>query len=158
MEYYKPLTNLNISDNVFFKKIGKEEQGNYGPYRQCDITVDGKDMIWTLSSEKYDQLTKAGFGEGSSVIIQKWKEGVKKGYNFQKHLSTKAAEEVFYGSQTPPPKDDFQDKISRGASLNLAAQYGLYKACGGPLECEEWWAQIEQYAEQIAPKQQKFVN
>ena len=103
MTYYKPLENLNVVDLVRFKSIGQAESGRFGKQHQCSVDVNGTDMTWTLSEKKHADLTKAGFGQGSSVIIQKWKEGVKKGYNFVKpNVSDagKAFDEVFH-SLTP---------------------------------------------------------
>lgn len=57
-----------------------------------------------------------------------------------------------------PPKNEFQDKVSRGASLNLSSQFMLYQACGGNLDLVNWLDMLQKHAKQIQPIQQKFVN
>jgi len=67
-------------------------------------------------------------------------------------------EEVSATFTHTPPKDDYQIKVSRGASLNLASQYTIYKACGGELGLQNWITEIEQLANEIQPRQAKHVN
>ena len=56
MSYYKPLDNLNTVDVVQFNKIGIEEDGKFGKYRQCEVIVNRIPMLWSLSLEKYENI------------------------------------------------------------------------------------------------------
>ena len=104
-QYYKPLENLNQADTILFRKIGSPEQGKFGLQHKCDVNVNGVDMTWTLSSDKHSQLTGAGFKEGDTVIVQKWKDGVKKGYNFVSPDKSNpyAQSETAPAQPVPPP-------------------------------------------------------
>jgi len=127
--FYKPLENLNQEDTVTFNSIGEEEQGKFGPQRQCEVSVNGEGMTWSLSQAKYKQLTDAGFKQGDTVKIQKWKEGMKKGYNFVSgsrnpyESSQEAANEVFapVKKEVVSLPDDAQERITLGMSGNQAA-------------------------------------
>lgn len=173
MSFYKPLDNINKADVVLFKEIGAFDESMKYPAHQCRVTVNGEDMFWTLSKSKHDQLTKAGFKQGDTVLIQKWKESDRKGYNFvspdkKNPYAQPAAAENIVPSQAflddfkvTPPKDHFQEKMSRGASWNNAFAY-----CVGTMPAEtirdksieEFCTVVSAIAEQITKHQAKFVN
>lgn len=116
-QYYRPLENINQEDIVIFNKIGLEESGKFGIQRQCEVTVNGSPMIWTLSKDKHSQLTESGFKQGDTVKITKWREGAKKGYNFvsvgrnpyeQPNNAEKKYNEVF--NAPPPVQENYSEK------------------------------------------------
>lgn len=179
MSYYKPLDNINAADTVLFKEIGAFDESMKYPAHQCRVTVNGEDMFWTLSKSKHDQLTKAGFKQGDTVLIQKWKEGVKSGYNFvspdksnpyaqpEQTEAGKAFDEQFAPPPFPeaprvstPPKDEFQEKMSRGASWNNAVALTIagYGDKIDDITIKTFLETVAANAELIAPAQAAFVN
>ena len=163
-KFYKPLENLNQEDLVRFISIGNQEQGKFGAQYQCNVEVNGEAMVWTLSGAKLKQFTEAGFKQGDTVKIQKWREGIKKGYNFispdkknpykQPEQTTPYPDTSRFVSEEKP--DNFQEKVSRGAAFNLAFQYAVKKSENSDLKAI--LNSTVQYAKEIATTQQMFVN
>lgn len=122
MTYYKPLENLNQPDTVLVIKIGKEEPGKFGPQRLCEVNVNNVPMQWSLSADKYKQLIDGGFQEGDTVRIDKWREGVKKGYNFSPPQKKPTSEpgKAFERATSEPRPADQQERILKGMCFNNA--------------------------------------
>ena len=164
--FYKPLENLNQVDTVKFVSIGKEEEGKFGPQHQCEVSVNGKPMQWTLSQAKYGQLAEAGFVSGNTVSITKWKDGVKKGYNFESPVKSNPYEQpqdeekIFNEVFSPEPQAEPYKEINfagRGASWNNAFAYCLQHG-NVPEDIDTFCEFVAKTAERIAPYQEQFVQ
>jgi len=124
--YYKPIDNLNQNDTVQIVSIGKPEQGKYGSQYQCEVVVNGTAMQWTMSQVKHDQFFEAGFKQGDTVLFEKWRDGIKKGYNFKSPDKSNPYNQDIVNPQdvkyADPPqlqqKDDIQERIVKGMVYN----------------------------------------
>jgi hypothetical protein len=128
-------------------------------------------MQWTLSSDKYRQLTRGWLHEGDTVSIEKWKDGIKKGYNFKSPMKEnpytqpdtsydKKIVEVFgIPSKAEPYKE--VNLAGRGASWNKAFDWVLKTYDKDKLThdgIEEFLLEVSAIAEKITTHQENFVN
>ena len=156
-----------------------EKPGNYGPQYIYQVEMDKKKLAWFATANQHSniQASVGSPGVGTELWIKGWAQGTKRGWNYSAtpiaedeqgvdkpgwdnddpFSSNGEAPTEEFTPQTPAP-DDFQTKVSRGASFNAACYYSIYKASGGPLLLPEWLKSVTTTAEKITEIQSKFVN
>lgn len=68
---------------VKLNKFGDKKPNDYGAdtyWGNCH--VDGVEHMWFISENMYKGITEAGFKEGDTFCVFKWKQGAKMGYNY----------------------------------------------------------------------------
>ena len=69
--------------SVKLNKFGEKKANNFGAdtyWGNCH--VDGVEHMWFISENMHKQITEAGFKEGDTFCVMKWKAGAKMGYNY----------------------------------------------------------------------------
>lgn len=68
---------------VKLNKFGEKKEDNYGGHTYWgNAHVDGVEHMWFISENMHKGITEAGFGEGDTFCVLKWKAGQKMGYNY----------------------------------------------------------------------------
>lgn len=162
--FFKPKDLLkNEGDKVQVKVLstGEKQAGNYGDYWPTTVMVNGKEYSWSLSTKHKEKMDQASCGTDFWIIAYKTSYG-SLGYNYAPVGDVTANVGNDVSSNQPAvveeKKDDFQDKISRGAAWNNAFAYYLRFAEQDGLVLENFLTQVAGIAEQIAPHQKTFVN
>jgi len=158
MEYFKVKSILQSSGaacKIQIIKYHGMKEGKYGEQYEYDIKCDGNDMKWFAS--KYQQAKIKETGK-VNFMIQRWDQAGKTGFNFLPEGDVQVLpQNVSSQPSHSEQKDDFQEKISRGASLNLAADYMIYRLNGGTHSVHKWWKELISIAESITGPQGDFV-
>ena len=149
------------------KGVQAEDQwGNIS--HRYEISVDDKDTFtWDASPTAMTNLQEIqADASGAVFVIKRWDKNGKTGFNY---FPPEDVNVLPHNNIQPPPQDtpvspkaaapdDFQQKVSRGASLNLSSYHSIYEACGGKLKIDEWFKKVMVGAEEVASKQAAFVN
>ena len=121
---YNPLENLNEPDIIKLVSFGDVAKGNYGNYYpDCTIEAGGSTMSWQLSEDKRRQFESAGFKEGDTVKIEKWREGTKRGYNFKAPDGKNPYKQDVETEITTPKPDNKELSIVSQSILHIPGYY-----------------------------------
>ncbi len=167
--------------SVKLNKFGDKKPNDYGAetyWGNCH--VDGIEHMWFISENMHKQIIEAGFKPGDTFCVLKWKNGPKMGYNYLHAGDIQISNATPMNKQQEQPKDsippmpsymskndpietvkphvdEFQVRMSRGASYNLAFSLRL-KYYERGIEFNSFLVEVAEYAEIIAKHQAKFVQ
>lgn len=117
---------------VKLNKFGDKKPNDYGGHTYwSNCHVDGIEHMWFMSENIHDNILKAGFSEGKTFCVMKWKNGDKIGYNYlpegdiqiQNATPMKTTVEMPNGS-----KVDFDESAEEVVAIKNEMPYEEFKA------------------------------
>ena len=119
------------------------------------ILVNGQKLYWDASQVACKRM--ADIGNPKTVIIKRIDKGEKTMFNYHVEGDVNVQEQNVV-QVTEAPKDDFQDKVSRGAAWNNAVAYVLKKEDISTMSVADLCGAVCEVAEVISVFQKAFVN
>ncbi|MFH1327372.1 MAG: hypothetical protein ABIH76_00745 [Candidatus Bathyarchaeota archaeon] len=144
----KALKTATITVKV--KKVFEPKLDNYGNNKMNSIvTYNGVDYYASFKENLF-HLVK----EGNEILGTR--ESYQGAFYYKWHeAEASEATKTFERATAEPVKDGYQEKVSRGASYNLAFQFCLKEF---DMKLPDMLRQVEICAEQITKHQSSFVN
>lgn len=146
------------------ENLGQTEKDQWGNIKTAyNIKVDDKTLLrWEATDNQISKMKKCG---ENPFVMKRWDKDGKTGFNFfpvgDINVQPQNCEPALSGSQIEAKvqgnKDEFQDKVSRGAAWNNAFSLCL-QGLKGDADPIKFCKQVSEVAEAIAPYQKSFVN